>query len=299
MTWTRYIRFLDARGQPRQGNALVDSGDSLIEALQAGTLAAEELIGKDLFSATRTGQVLRVHKLLGPLSAEDVPIIRAVGLNYVKHIQETGRKPPPYPSIFIKPSRTVTGWDSDVSVPSIAQKDQLDYEGELAIVIGKEGKDIPAVDALDYIAGYAVANDVSARTWQRDPKFAGGVPQWCFSKGFDTFCPIGPMIVSPEVLGPAANLGLQTRVNGEVRQDTSTGDLLFGVKEIVAFVSQGTTLEKGSVILTGTPGGVGMGLSPPNWLRDGDVVEVSIESIGTVRNKMVFAREPGNRRTVL
>lgn len=130
---------------------------------------------------------------------------------------------------------------------------------------------------------------MSARTWQRDPAYAGGVPQWCFSKGFDKFAPISPVLVSPAVVGAADKLRLQTFVNGEVRQDTNTDDLLFGVKRIINFLSQGTTLEKGTVILTGTPAGVAMGMKPaPVYLKDGDVVEVRIEHLGSVKNKMVF-----------
>lgn len=143
-------------------------------------------------------------------------------------------------------------------------------------------------DALSYVAGYCVGNDVSARAWQRDPKKAGGVPQWCFAKGFDKFCPLSPMLVSPKVVGAADDLLLQTFVNGEERQNTSTGDLLFGVKEIVSFCSQGTTLEAGSVILTGTPSGVAMGMKEPKYLNDGDIVEVRISSLGSIKNKMAF-----------
>lgn len=142
---------------------------------------------------------------------------------------------------------------------------------------------------MSYVAGYSACNDVSARGWQRDPKKAGGVPQWCFSKGFDDFCPLGPIIVSPSVVGNASDLHLQTYVNGELRQDTSTGDLLFGVEDIIAFCSQGTTLEAGTVILTGTPSGVAMGMKEPKYLNDGDVVEVTISSLGGVKNKMAFA----------
>jgi 2-keto-4-pentenoate hydratase/2-oxohepta-3-ene-1,7-dioic acid hydratase in catechol pathway len=156
-------------------------------------------------------------------------------------------------------------------------------------VIGKTGKNIPRERALEYIAGYVVSNDVSARTWQRDPAYAGVVPQWDFSKGFDKYAPLGPMLVSPEVVGDASNLRLQTWVNGELRQDSDTSDLLFGVKDIVAFVSQGTTLHQGTVIMTGTPAGVAMGMKPkPIYLKDGDVVEVRIDQLGSVKNKMVW-----------
>ena len=142
---------------------------------------------------------------------------------------------------------------------------------------------------MNYVAGYAASNDVSASTWQRDPAYAGVVPQWCFSKGFDKFAPLGPMIVSPIVVGAADNLRLQTFVNGHVRQDSNTNDLLFGARTIISFLSQGTTLEKGTVILTGTPAGVAMGMKPkPQYLEDGDVVEVRVEGLGSCKNRMVF-----------
>ncbi|KAF5581448.1 5-carboxymethyl-2-hydroxymuconate isomerase [Fusarium pseudoanthophilum] len=257
MSWSRLIRFLNDEDQVCLGDAVVNPAQDLASLLEAGSLTAEKLAGNDIFDAKPT-------------------------------VKETGRTPPPHPSIFIKPSRSITGWNDDIHIPKIAQRDQLDYEGELAIVIGREGKDISAEDALSYVAGYTVANDVSARTWQRDPKFAGEVPQWCFSKGFDSFAPLGPVLVSPSVLGAADDLTLQTKVNGEVRQEANTSDLVFDVKRIIAFMSQGTTLEKGSVILTGTPGGVALGMKPPQWLKDGDVVQVSISGIGTIRNQMVF-----------
>lgn len=155
-------------------------------------------------------------------------------------------------------------------------------------MIGKEGRDIPKDSVLEHVAGYCVSNDVSARGWQRDPAKAGGVPQWCFSKGFDKFAPLGPVLVSPSVLGAAADLHLRTLVNGEKRQSTSTRDLLFGVEDIVSFCSQGTTLQVGTVILTGTPSGVAMGMRDPKYLEDGDLVEVSIAGLGSVRNRMIF-----------
>jgi 2-keto-4-pentenoate hydratase/2-oxohepta-3-ene-1,7-dioic acid hydratase in catechol pathway len=138
------------------------------------------------------------------------------------------------------------------------------------------------------VAGFVAGNDVSARTWQRDPAYAGGVPQWCFSKGFDKFAPLSPVLVSPSVVGNASNLRLQTFVNGELRQDTRTDDLLFGVEYIIEFISQGTTLEKGTVIMTGTPAGVAMGMASPKWLAHGDEVEVRIERLGSLKNRMEF-----------
>lgn len=155
-------------------------------------------------------------------------------------------------------------------------------------MISKSGKNISPENALEYVAGYAASNDVTARSWQRDPKLAGGVPQWCYAKGFDTFAPIGPMLVSPAVVGAADTLLLQTLVNGEVRQSTNTDDLLFNVRTIISFLSQGTTLEKGTVIMTGTPSGVAMGMKEPKWLKEGDVVEVKIEQLGSCINTIVY-----------
>lgn len=170
----------------------------------------------------------------------------------------------------------------------MAQDDQCDYEGELSIVIGKTGRNIKKSEALDYIAGYVTSNDVSARKWQREPAYAGGVPQFCFSKGFDKYAPLGPILVSPQIVGDAGHLQLQTFVNGEMRQDTNTDDLIFGVTDIIEFISQGTTLEKGTVIMTGTPSGVGLGMNPPVWLQNGDVVEVIVQELGSVKNTIVF-----------
>lgn len=156
------------------------------------------------------------------------------------------------------------------------------------IYIGKDATNVPREKVLEYIAGYTIGNDVSTRSWQRDPKFAGNVPQWCFSKGFDKFAPVGPMLVSPKLMGYANNLRLQTFVNGEQRQDTMTSDLLFDVQDIVSFASQGTTLQKGTIIMTGTPSGVAMGMKPPLWLKDGDVVTITIDQLGKLENRMSF-----------
>ncbi|KAI9162788.1 Fumarylacetoacetate hydrolase domain-containing protein 2 [Paramyrothecium foliicola] len=289
-TWNRLIRFVDDNDNETFGEPCVESDQDLTERLARNDLWAIQLQGDSPVSSFTRGEKIHVKALKDVLRKGDVPIVRCIGLNYIKHIKEGGRTPPPYPSVFIKPSTSIAAFDQDISIPKIAQDGTLDYEGELAIVIGKTGKDIPKDQALSYVAGYCASNDVSARGWQRDPKKAGGVPQWCFSKGFDDFCPLSPVIVSPSIVGNASDLHLQTRVNGEIRQDTSTGDLLFGVEDIVAFCSQGTTLEAGTVILTGTPSGVAMGMKEPKYLNDGDVVEVTISSLGGVKNKMAFVQ---------
>jgi 2-keto-4-pentenoate hydratase/2-oxohepta-3-ene-1,7-dioic acid hydratase in catechol pathway len=155
-------------------------------------------------------------------------------------------------------------------------------------LIGKDAKNVSEDDALDYVAAYTAGNDVSARDWQREPGKAGPVPQWSFSKSFDQYAPLGPALVSTSVLGAADSQSLKTFVNGEVRQSGDTSDLCFGVKALVAFCSQGQTLQAGSLIMTGTPGGVGLFMKPQGFLKDGDEVVVEIGGIGKVVNRMHF-----------
>ncbi|OHW90141.1 5-carboxymethyl-2-hydroxymuconate isomerase [Colletotrichum incanum] len=289
MSWNRLIRFVDDNDIEHFGEPQIQDESNLTTLLDKSDLWAIVYDGASPVSPLVKGERVHVKALKPLLTPKDVPIIRCIGLNYVKHIKEGGRTPPPYPSVFIKPATSVAAWNEDVPIPKVAQDGTVDYEGELqAFVIGKKAKNIPKEHALEYIAGYLTANDVSARAWQRDPAKAGGVPQWCFSKGFDKFAPFSPVLVSPAVVGNASDLTLQTFVNGEERQHESTGDLLFGVEEIVSFISQGTTLEAGTVVLTGTPSGVAMGMKPPKYLVDGDVVEVRISKLGGVKNRMVF-----------
>ncbi|KAF7535384.1 hypothetical protein G7054_g5459 [Neopestalotiopsis clavispora] len=290
--WSRLIKFVDDSGVTGFGDACIDDVSELTTQLSQGTLHANRLEGDSPFALKVTGDRVCVVRLLPVLSREDVPIVKCIGLNYMKHIAEGGRKPPPYPSLFMKSPTAVAGFEDDVMIPPIAHDKDLDYEGELAVVIGKTGWNISAKDALQYVAGYMPSNDVSARIWQRDPAHAGGVPQWSFAKSFDTFAPLGPMIVAPSVVGEANDLQLQTIVNGEVRQDANTNDLLFNVVTLVSFLSQGSTLERGTVIMTGTPSGVAMGMKAPKYVKDGDVVEVKIEKLGSCVNKIVYEQGP-------
>lgn len=174
-----------------------------------------------------------------------------------------------------------------IPIPAITQL-QCDYEGELVVLIGKDAKDVTAEDALDYVAAYTVGNDVSARDWQREAGKAGPVPQWSFSKSFDKYAPLGPCLVASHVLGAADQQSLKTWVNGELRQESNTSDLCFGVQQLVAFCSQGQTLQRGSLIMTGTPGGVALFMKPPVFLKDGDEVAVEIGGIGRLANRMAF-----------
>jgi 2-keto-4-pentenoate hydratase/2-oxohepta-3-ene-1,7-dioic acid hydratase in catechol pathway len=206
-------------------------------------------------------------------------MIWAVGLNYRDHAAESGQQLPEVPTLFVKAPNAVVGdGDTIVIPPHVAQPD---YEGELAVVIGRRAHDVSVDDALGVVAGVTVAHDVSAR----DHQFTTG--QWSWSKSFDTFCPLGPDVVSLDEIELHAGLPIETRVSGEVLQSSNTSELVFSVPELVAWISQGCTLDAGDVILTGTPAGVGAGRTPPRWLVDGDVVEITIGGVGTLRNPVV------------
>ncbi|KAM0718982.1 hypothetical protein Q7P37_006054 [Cladosporium fusiforme] len=288
-SWDRLVRYVSATdGVVRYGEPVIKSDGADIAALaRNGNLQVMVYNGNDALSAQPTGNKDTVKKLLGPLRAQEVPIIRCAGLNYKTHIKETGRAFPECPTIFTKPSPAVADHEAPVPIPKVAQQ-QADYEGELVVLIGRDAYDVKAEDALDYVAAYTAGDDVSARDWQREPGKAGVVPQWSFSKSFDKYAPLGPVLVSSKILGAADQQELRTYVNGEVRQQGSTGDLCHGVRQLVAFCSQGQTLQKGSLIMTGTPGGVGLFMKPPNFLKDGDEVEVEITGIGKLRHSVAF-----------
>ena len=202
--------------------------------------------------------------------------IYAVGKNYSEHCKETKLEEElENPVIFMKTTNTVTAHNEKVLLP-IFNPDNVDYEAELAVIIGKTGKNIPLDKALDYVLGYTCAQDISAR----DAQFANG-GQWCRGKSFDTFCPLGPIVETD--LDPT-NLRIIQRLNGEVMQEDTTASMLFSVAEIVSYISRGMTLLPGTVILTGTPGGVGFTREPAVFLKDGDMIEVEIENIGKLVN---------------
>jgi 2-keto-4-pentenoate hydratase/2-oxohepta-3-ene-1,7-dioic acid hydratase in catechol pathway len=206
-------------------------------------------------------------------------MIWGVGLNYRDHAAETGRPPPEVPTLFVKSRSAVIGDGEAIVIPPHVH--QPDYEGELAVVIGRRVRDVAREDALSVLAGVTVGHDVSAR----DHQYTTG--QWSWAKSFDTFCPLGPELVSLDEVDLAAGLAIETRVGGEVLQSSNTSQLVFSVPELVAWLSQGCTLEPGDVILTGTPAGVGAARTPPRWLEDGDVVEITIGGVGTLRNPVV------------
>lgn len=204
-----------------------------------------------------------------------------VGLNYRKHAEETGAPIPEYPILFNKFNNALTGHQSTVEIPKVTTR--LDYEAELAIVIGRRAKHVSKEDALSYVFGYAAANDLSARDLQKR------TAQWMLGKIGDGFAPLGPYLVTADEVGNPNELSIQTIVNGEMRQNSNTADMIFYCDEIVSYISQHMTLEPGDVILTGTPEGVVIGLPKEErvYLQSGDVVEVRIEKLGELRNVFV------------
>jgi 2-keto-4-pentenoate hydratase/2-oxohepta-3-ene-1,7-dioic acid hydratase in catechol pathway len=217
-----------------------------------------------------------LHAKLDPVIPKP-RMIWAVGLNYRDHAAESGRDVPTAPTLFAKSPGALIAHEDPIVIPRHVA--QPDYEGEVAVVIGRTARDVSETDALSYVAGVTCAHDVSSR----DHQYTTG--QFTWSKSFDTFCPLGPVLVSIDEVD-VGNLSIETRLNGDVVQSANTRDLVFSIPTLVAWISQGTTLLAGDVILTGTPAGVGAGRTPPRWLLDGDVVEITIEGVGTLRNRV-------------
>lgn len=220
---------------------------------------------------------VQFSRLLAPVQPA---AIFCVGLNYRKHAEETRAEIPEFPILFMKNPGAVQHPDEPIEIPRFLVSERVDYECELAVVIGSACKNVTREHALDYVLGYTCANDVSARDWQI--KWGGG--QWCRGKTFDTFAPLGPWLVTADEIPNPHSLAIATRVNGETLQSSNTADMIFDIPRLIEFLSGSTTLLPGTVILTGTPSGVGMAREPRRWLAPGDVVEVEIEHIGCLRN---------------
>jgi 2-keto-4-pentenoate hydratase/2-oxohepta-3-ene-1,7-dioic acid hydratase in catechol pathway len=212
------------------------------------------------------------------------PAILAIGMNYRAHVAEMGREPPEYQYWFNKQRTSISGPGDPIVLPTVST--MVDYEGELAMVIGPRCQHIPAARAMEVVAGFTVINDVSARDWQwRSPTFTLG-------KSFDSHAPCGPWLVTNDELGDPGQLALRTWVNDELRQDSTTADLIFGCAAMIEYLTTAFPLEAGTVIATGTPAGVGAGFDPPRFLDDGDVVRIEIEGIGELSNPVVQGGEP-------
>jgi len=250
--------------------------------IQTGILTdktIEIVEGDALGSLKKTGATtgLADVKLLAPL----VPVnILCFGQNYKAHAEEGGNAIPKAPLLFIKATTALNDPDGDVVIPRV-QPDQVDYESELAVVIGKKAKDVSEADALNYVLGYTCGNDVSAR----DAQLNDG--QWARGKSFDTFCPLGPWIETE--LDPS-NIMVRGRHNGKIQQEASTKLLIFSVPFLISYLSKSLTLLPGTVLMTGTPAGCGFAQKPPLYMKPGDVYEVEIEGIGTLKNKFVAAK---------
>jgi 2-keto-4-pentenoate hydratase/2-oxohepta-3-ene-1,7-dioic acid hydratase in catechol pathway len=252
------------------GSAAILAGEVVDEqafAFADGRQVIDVLAGGGIPPRGERGWPLSEVELLAPIPQPGT--IYAIGLNYAAHVAETGATRPEVPIVFVKIRGSVAPPGGPVRCPEVVHR--LDYEGELTIVIGAAGE----------IGGYCVADDVTARDLQ------GREPQWTRAKGADTFCPFGPWVSTADELTDPGNLQLRTWVNGELRQDASTSDLIFGCRELVEFIAQTCTLVPGDLILTGTPSGVGQGLDPPQFLTPGDVVRIEIERLGWIEHSVV------------
>ncbi|RYP53305.1 hypothetical protein DL768_001662 [Monosporascus sp. mg162] len=282
--FSRLVRFLAQNGRVYYGDAVLPQEVTDIAKTKQARIITGDIFGKHEV----TDKIADVRLLLAPLALEDVRTVRCLGLNYALHAKESKLPIPKYPVLFYKPITALSGPADPIPVHQMAQEcPGLDYECELVVVIGKQCNDVPESKALDYVLGYAVGNDVSQREWQ----IQRGGGQWSLGKGFDGWAPYGPGIVSPELIKDPQKLRISTKLNGETVQESNTADMIFNVKQTISFLSRGTTLLPGDLIFTGTPSGVGMGREPKLWMKDGDVVEVALEGVGTCTNKVEFAKE--------
>ncbi len=258
---------------------------SMLELIDMGFELVEEL--NDMIAETdaelfdEIAYEMDEVTFLAPIPKPRKNII-GIGLNYTEHVAESARtldttgKLPQKPIIFSKPPTTVTATNTEI-IKNTKLTEQLDWEVELAVVIGKKGKYVPKADAMDYVFGYTVINDISARDCRREG-------QWIVSKGQDTFAPMGPILVTKDEIENPHNLNLSLKVNGVEKQNSNTKFLLFNINDLIEDLSIVFTLEPGDIIATGTPAGVGAGRNPQEWLYDGDVVEATVDGIGTIVN---------------
>ena len=248
---------------------------NMIDFLKGGSNSFEEI--KNLIDSQRAQIALSDIKLNAPIPNPQKYL--GLSLNYADHITETGRDQPQYPSFFTKQSSCIIGYGDAIHKPKVSHK--LDYEGELAFVIGKRCRHVPVEQAHQVIAGYTISNDVSVRDWQMHS------PTMMIGKSFDTCGPIGPWIVTPDEIGNPHNLGIKTWVDDELRQNANTNQMIFNCYEMIAYLSQAMTLEPGDIITTGTPSGVGVKMQPRGYLKSGQTVKIEIEGIGELTNGVI------------
>lgn len=263
----RVLRYQDRSGNVHYGRELP-------------TGERHRLEGNPFSGFQETGEVADVSVLLSPIEPRD---IICIGLNYRKHAAEGNQAIPEWPVVFMKNSGALQHPGQSIVLPRKLNSDAVDYECELAVIIGKQCHNVSKADALNYVWGYTCANDVSARDWQM--KYGGS--QWCRGKTFATFCPLGPVAVTSDEITNPNELSIKTILNGQTMQDWNTNDMIFDVPTLIEFLSGSTVLNPGTVILTGTPHGVGGARKPPVFLQPGDTVTIEIERIGQLTNPVV------------
>jgi 2-keto-4-pentenoate hydratase/2-oxohepta-3-ene-1,7-dioic acid hydratase in catechol pathway len=255
----------------------LDPSQNVHHAAQQPDGSAREIAGDIFGEFSITSRQATVAKLLTPIMPSN---ILCIGLNYRRHAEEGKAAIPEFPVLFMKATSAVQNPGDPILLPRHLRSGEVDYECELAVVIGRRCKNVSRDRALEYVLGYTCANDVSARDWQ----IKRGGSQWCRGKTFDTFAPLGPCLVTPEDIPDPNSLAIKLTINGETLQDWNTNDMIFSVAALIEFLSGSTTLLPGTVILTGTPHGVGFARKPPRWLTPGDRVTVEIEKIGSLTN---------------
>lgn len=271
-------RIVDLRALARRKKLSVPN--DMIALIEETPTLALRALGREADAWVKAGREsapISKAKLLAPIPRPNKNIF-CMGRNYAEHAREGGVAPPEVPVFFTKPPTAVIGHETPVIHHRVTQS--LDYEVELVAVIGRRGRDIPAAKALEYVFGYTILNDVTARDLQRRHQ------QWFKGKSLDTFAPMGPWIVLRSAIPDPQELTLSMRVNGEIRQNSTTASMLFSVAQLIETLSAGMTLESGDLLATGTPEGVGMGFNPPKWLKVGDILEAEIEGIGVLRNRI-------------
>jgi 2-keto-4-pentenoate hydratase/2-oxohepta-3-ene-1,7-dioic acid hydratase in catechol pathway len=264
-----------------------DSENQIAHAWQSPDGTYRKISGDIFGTYSATEEPAHVAKLLAPVLPAG---ILCIGLNYRRHAAETNAKIPERPILFFKGNNTIQNPGDPILIPRFLASHQVDYECELAIVIGRTCKNVRRAEALDYVLGYTCANDVSARDWQ----IQWGGSQWCRGKTFDTFAPMGPCLVTADSIPNPNDLPIRTILNGETVQESNTCDMIFDVPAIIEFLSGSTTLLPGTIILTGTPQGVGMARKPPRWLAPGDEVTIEIEGIGRLTNPVEMEAVPAS-----
>ena len=243
---------------------------------------AEPVTGQSWFEPWKpTGRRVTIGRLLAPLRP---PVILCVGLNFRAHAEETGQPIPDFPVLFMKSPWVTQNPGAPILIPTHLPSTQVDYEAELVVILGKDCKNATRENALGHVFGYTCGNDVTARDWQKS--FGGN--QWCRSKSFDTFAPLGPCITTPDEIPDPQALTLKAIVNGNVRQCSNTADQIFPVRDLIVFLSGSTTLPAGTAIFTGTPSGAGFAMTPPTFLNPGDTVTIAIDGIGELTNPVML-----------